>query len=333
MLVSVIIPTYNHEKFLPQRLESVLNQTFQDFEVIILDDCSPDNSRSILEQYRNHPKVSHIVYNEVNSGSTFKQWNKGIQLAKGEWIWIAESDDTADLRLLATLVGAIQNAPKTGIAYCQSYRMNDKGEVTGDWLDWTDDLDSELFRKDFSMSGVRYIEKYLIHKNTIPNASAVLFKKKYYQSVGGADENIRNCSDWELWLRILLIGDLLHVAEPLNYFRYHNQSVIARAISEKEKNVYLERYDRKMRLRFQENVTKAFRELTTYDEILRQNGDYILEENIYEALTAIRDRNFSDGYSKLKSLFKADVASTAKILASVILKESIFKEKKEPSAS
>src|SRR6187549_2432119 len=97
VLVSVIIPNYNHAKFLRQRLESVLNQSFRDFEVIILDDCSTDESFQVIEDYRAHPKVSHIVFNKENTGSTFIQWKKGIELAKGEWIWIAESDDWCEL--------------------------------------------------------------------------------------------------------------------------------------------------------------------------------------------------------------------------------------------
>ncbi len=67
--VSVIVPNYNHGKYLPLRLESIFNQTFQDFEVILLDDCSSDNSREILELYRNHPKVSTIIYNKRIRGS------------------------------------------------------------------------------------------------------------------------------------------------------------------------------------------------------------------------------------------------------------------------
>lgn len=68
--VSVIIPNYNHSSYLKERIDSILNQTFQNFEVIILDDCSTDNSKEIIELYRDHTKVSHIVYNEKNSGST-----------------------------------------------------------------------------------------------------------------------------------------------------------------------------------------------------------------------------------------------------------------------
>ena len=76
MLISVIVPNYNHASFLKQRIDSILNQTFQDFELIILDDCSTDNSREIIETYRNHLKVSHIIYNTENSGSLLNNGKK-----------------------------------------------------------------------------------------------------------------------------------------------------------------------------------------------------------------------------------------------------------------
>ncbi len=72
-MVSVILPNYNHAAYLRQRIESILNQTYQDFELIILDDCSPDNSKDVIEEYRNNSHISHIVYNETNSGYTLKQ--------------------------------------------------------------------------------------------------------------------------------------------------------------------------------------------------------------------------------------------------------------------
>lgn len=77
-LVSVLIPNYNHSIFLEERIQSVLNQKYQNFEVIILDDCSTDNSKNVIDKYKHNPKISHIIYNEINSGSTFKQWNKGF---------------------------------------------------------------------------------------------------------------------------------------------------------------------------------------------------------------------------------------------------------------
>ena len=93
-LVSVIVPNYNYARYMDERMQSILNQTYQNFEIIILDDCSTDNSRKVIEKYRGNPHVVAIVYNKENSGSTFKQWNKGFSIAKGELIWIAEADDT-----------------------------------------------------------------------------------------------------------------------------------------------------------------------------------------------------------------------------------------------
>ena len=80
--VSVIVPNYNHAPYLKRRIDSILNQTYQDFELILLDDCSTDNSAEVLNEYASNPKVSHVVINEINSGSTFKQWDKGFALAK-----------------------------------------------------------------------------------------------------------------------------------------------------------------------------------------------------------------------------------------------------------
>lgn len=100
--VSIILPNFNHGIYLKDRLDSIFNQTYQDFEVIILDDASTDNSLSILNAYKKHAKVSHFIVNTENSGSPFKQWKKGLTLAKGDFIWISESDDFCELNFLET---------------------------------------------------------------------------------------------------------------------------------------------------------------------------------------------------------------------------------------
>src|SRR5258708_26242203 len=92
-MVSVIIPNYNHAQYLSKRIDSVIHQSYKNIEVIILDDCSIDKSKDIIEKYRFHPLVKKIIYNESNTGSPFLQWKKGVEVASGEWIWITESDD------------------------------------------------------------------------------------------------------------------------------------------------------------------------------------------------------------------------------------------------
>ena len=239
-LVSVIIPSYNHEKFLKERIDSVLNQTFQDFELIILDDLSPDNSQEIIESYRAHPKVSQIIYNEKNSGSTFFQWNKAVlSIAKGEFIWIAESDDVADPKFLETLVPMLQQNSEVVLAYSQSAKMDSEGKITGSWSEWTQDLvEGNYFNDSFQMNGQEYIEKFLIHKNTIPNASAVLFRRKTYVEIGGAVVDMKTNGDWDLWLKFLLLGDVYFHNQMLNNFRYHSTSVIAQATKNKNSKFF-----------------------------------------------------------------------------------------------
>ena len=104
-LVSVIVPNFNHEKFLRQRLETVYSQTYKNFEVILLDDNSTDESLKILREFQDlHKDNTRLIVNEKNSGSVFKQWQKGIDAAHGDLIWVAESDDYSAENFLSELV-------------------------------------------------------------------------------------------------------------------------------------------------------------------------------------------------------------------------------------
>jgi glycosyltransferase involved in cell wall biosynthesis len=247
-MISVIVPNYNHAPYLKQRIDSVLNQTYQDFELIILDDCSTDNSIEIIEQYRNHPKVSHIIYNTENSGSTFKQWNKGVRLAKGKYIWIAESDDVAEPNFLVTLVKNLERNNSIVLAYCQSTKMDSYGKTTGNWLSHTESL-PQRFNENFICNGEKFIKNNLIVKNVIPNASAVVFKKEIFDKVNEADEDIRFNSDWLLWLKMLLWGNVFFSKDSFNNFRYHQNSVIASAIKTTAMP-FIKRYDILMMQRY-----------------------------------------------------------------------------------
>ncbi len=220
--VTVIIPNYNHERYLKQRIDSVLNQTFQDFELIILDDKSTDNSKEVIEQYRSHPKVSKIVYNEINSGSTFKQWNKGIRLAQGELVWLAESDDDASEFFLEEMVDRFNQNSTLGIVYCDSYYMNEQSEKLQCTHLWKNErFSTNRWDNDFINTGINEVNDYLIFHNVIDNASSALFKKETLFKVGLADESFRYAGDMFLYTKLLLISDIAYVSKPLNYFRDH----------------------------------------------------------------------------------------------------------------
>lgn len=222
--VSIVIPNYNHARFLPRRIESVLGQTFQDFELILLDDCSTDDSRSILSEYADDPRVK-ISFNDVNSGSPFKQWNKGMRLAHGKYMWIAESDDYADERLLERLVAVLDADPMVVFAYCRSWRVteDDKKDGFGDW--YLNYLNPQRWTADFLADGAEECRNYFVYSNPVPNASAVVFRKTYYEHVGGPDESLRLCGDWKLWAAMALQGKIAHLGDPLNYHRCHGASL------------------------------------------------------------------------------------------------------------
>jgi hypothetical protein len=104
-LVSVIVPNYNHAEFLAQRFESIFAQSYRNFELIVLDDASGDNSIAVIEAARPRGGENfRTVYNAVNSGNIFAQWRKGIDLAQGELIWICESDDFCEPDFLDRMV-------------------------------------------------------------------------------------------------------------------------------------------------------------------------------------------------------------------------------------
>lgn len=225
--LSIIVPNYNHSKYLAKRIDSILAQTYQNFEVIILDDCSTDDSLCVLDKYKYNPKVTHFILNEINSGSVFKQWNKGIELAKGELIWIAESDDIASIDFLEKMIHVFDKHDKTVLAYCQSNKINSFGDIYGDWLDHTEINGQNKHTYDFKMNGNEFIKKYMIDQNSIPNASGVIFRKSVYQSVGGPLTGLRTVGDWNVWVKILAHGEIYFCAEKLNFFRMHDSSCVA----------------------------------------------------------------------------------------------------------
>jgi glycosyltransferase involved in cell wall biosynthesis len=227
--VSVIVPNYNHAPYLRQRIDSILAQTFQDFELILLDDASTDDSRSILSSYSGNPHVSAIHFNEKNSGSTFKQWNKGVRPARGEYIWIAESDDYADPRFLERLVPILDTKPQVVFVNCRSFRTNASGASDG-YADWyLADIHPDKWTSDFEADGPEECRTYMVQRNTICNASSVLFRSSAYHRAGGADETLKFCGDWKLWAGMALNGRIAHLGEALNYHRVHDASASSRS--------------------------------------------------------------------------------------------------------
>ena len=221
-LISVIVPNYNYAQYLDQRMESILSQTYQNYEVIILDDKSTDNSLEVIEKYRSHPKVVKVIISEVNSGSPFKQWEKGIREAKGDIIWIAESDDYCAPTLLERLVLEFEKHSDLVLSFSTSRIMDETG-VLGDLIQ------SYKIRKDIVSEGLDFVKRYLYWDNVIYNASSALFKKDVALNINGDYTTFKASGDWLFWICICRRGRISMVNEGLNYFRKHTINITEKA--------------------------------------------------------------------------------------------------------
>jgi glycosyltransferase involved in cell wall biosynthesis len=234
-LVSVIVPNYQHAAHLPERLESIVAQGVSDIEIILLDDCSADGSLEILEAFVQSEPRARLVTNAINSGSAFRQWRKGLALARGRYVWIAESDDAAQPTFLATLVGLLDRHPEAVLAYCQSEMIDERGRSLGLPLDWTADLSPDRWRNPYLAAGHDEIAMALVHKNTIPNVSAVVFRNT--PDLAAAIENeMRLCGDWLAYVRLCSRGQVAFSPQPLNLWRQRTSNSRTRPPGELEWN-------------------------------------------------------------------------------------------------
>lgn len=229
--VSVIIPNYNHASFLDERIESVVNQTYQDFEVIILDDCSKDNSKEIIEKYRKNPKIKHIVFNEENSGSTFIQWNKGFNLSKGEYIWIAESDDVAHINFLEHIMKEMTQDKDIVLGFSDLTAIDRVGNRLHGYT-------RKTYAKNKIMLGDDFIKKNMIFGNHIINASCAVFRKDILEDVPKDYTKLKSAGDYLFWIEVAKKGKIVKIPEILNFYRQHNTKVTSNA--EKSGIMYIE---------------------------------------------------------------------------------------------
>jgi glycosyltransferase involved in cell wall biosynthesis len=223
--VSIVLPNYNYEKYLDERIQSLLNQTYKDFELIILDDCSTDNSIAVIQKYLTDPRVKTCFF-EKNSGSPYKRWNDGADLAHGEYLLFAGADDSCEPTLIEKLVEKLDRHSSVGLALSQSWETDSNGNITRSLKERTDDLfgGKERWNSDYVDRGQGELG-FMLFKNTVPNASCVLMRRELFIKAGKFDTKLIINADWMLWSKMLMISDIAYVSEHLNYFRTHPRNV------------------------------------------------------------------------------------------------------------
>jgi len=211
--------------YLSQRITSIISQTFKNFEIIFLDDCSKDNSVNLARDILAKTDIPHkILINEKNSGSPFHQWNKGVNEAVGDYIWIAEADDFCEYTFLEELIRLVRSYNNVGLGYCQTRPVDYKGNVINsfNYIQYTDFLDTQKWLSEYFNNGPNEVENYLCRLCTIINVSSVLFKRNDFLKAGCVDTNYKQGGDWLTYIKILRNSNIAYTPKLLNYHRIHS---------------------------------------------------------------------------------------------------------------
>ncbi len=229
--VSVVVPNYNYARYLEQRLASIAGQSWPVAEIIVLDDASSDDSLAVLQTLRGTLQPEpRIVANARNSGSVFRQWRKGVELATGDYVWIAEADDLAQPAFLETLLAGIHGRSDVVMAYSESEAIDHDGRtLMADYRGYTRELCAAKWNAAYTASGAEEVAQALAVKNTIPNVSAVLFRRDALLAVLRDYEDeicgYRVAGDWVAYLHLLARGGIHYEPAALNRHRRHANSV------------------------------------------------------------------------------------------------------------
>jgi glycosyltransferase involved in cell wall biosynthesis len=221
-LVSVVVASYNHAEYLEQRMESLINQTYQNIDILVIDDCSPDNSVEILRQYESHPKVKLVI--RAKNGGWVTVSNQGVKMAGGEFVIFANCDDDCDPRMIERLVDTMAVNPTAGIAYCRSLMIDEQSNILGNDFIGRERSFKHRCVSDTLLSGAE-MSRFLLISCVIPNLSAALFRRACFDQVGYLSTDYRVCADWELFFRVVHNYDVAYVVELLNKFRQHETTI------------------------------------------------------------------------------------------------------------
>ncbi|MDK9694685.1 MAG: glycosyltransferase, partial [Sulfurimonas sp.] len=223
--VSVIVPFYNHESFIEERLDSILTQDIKDIEIIALDDCSSDASVARVQNYLTDSRIQ-LYLNKHNSGSPFKQWKKGIDIAKSDIVWIAEGDDSCSENFLSKLLPYFDDS-LINIVSAKTEMINENGDIQLDaFKPYFDKAYPKKFDSSYIKTGIKEVNEQLGAMCTLVNASGLLIRRSSFGETLNEAQNFKMCGDWLIYLECLKNGKIAYDIDATNYFRRHSASQV-----------------------------------------------------------------------------------------------------------
>ena len=224
-LVSVIVPCFNHAPYLEERLQSITAQSYGHWELILLDDASSDGSAEWLQAFAaHHPEWPiQLVCNTENSGGPFRQWRRGLELARGELVWIAESDDTCDRGFLDALVPLFADEA-VQLAFGRTRFCSADGRATvWDLESYLPELGAAFWQRPWVASTHQLVQRIWCRRNLIPNVSAALFRRQEQLPIlsDPAWQAMRVCGDWVIYLWLARSGRVAYSPAAICHYRQH----------------------------------------------------------------------------------------------------------------
>jgi glycosyltransferase involved in cell wall biosynthesis len=230
--ISVAVPNYNYARYMPDRLGTIFNQVHPVHEVLVLDDCSTDDSLTVIPAVATDwNREITLIANTTNSGSVFAQWRRAAETATGDWLWIAEADDTSDPEFLKRVM-AVGNDPSVMLAFSDSRTINVDGTPQWDsYKEYYGSVEPGALARTQVFDGAEFVTRLLSVKNLLLNASAVVWRRtallRALDAAGDDLKTYRMAGDWRLYLQMLATpgAKVAYEAAPLNVHRRHAGSV------------------------------------------------------------------------------------------------------------
>ena len=214
--ISVLMSVYNGSNYLRESIESIINQTFSDFEFIIINDSSTDNTGEIISEYAQKDDRIKVFNNEENIGLT-KSLNKGLNFARGEYIARQDADDVSLAQRFERQVAVLDRNPEAVLISCELEVINSEGAFV---------------KKEERSCDPQLVPWYLMFYNHIGGHSQVIFRAKTARELGGYSEAHRYSQDYEFWCRLAKTGDIIILPEVLHQLRRHGKGITAEKRSE-----------------------------------------------------------------------------------------------------
>ena len=203
-LVSIVLPVYNGERFISESIESILKQSYKNIELIIVNDCSTDNTLSIIEEYKRKDSRIQIIHNAENKRLP-ASLNIGFSVARGEYYSWTSDDNIYSENAIGRLVEELESDSNCVLVYSDLVHIDEKGKII--------------------KTSHQFAPRYLSAANII--GASFLYRKTAAEQVGLYNEKLFLAEDYEYWVRLAKTGKLRHISECLYYYREHGGSLTA----------------------------------------------------------------------------------------------------------